>query len=123
MCSDGHTFFGSRSHSPVRCPPPQRHIIDFEDPVSLVQDHFLRCVRTELDLDNIHSISEVLPPSEDQNRALQQSFGSGLILMFELANGILRNIIPAILCSATPRRMILLRVTPNTISTMLSEEH
>jgi hypothetical protein len=66
----------------ARC-PYHRHVFNFEDPALLVQNHFLEGVKTKLDLHNIHSNSETLPPSEDQTRALQQSFGSGLILMFE----------------------------------------
>ena len=59
------------------------HLFDFDDPVSLVQHHFVTAVRTALEMDNIRSISDAQPRSEDQHGALQQSFGNGLILTFD----------------------------------------
>ena len=59
------------------------YLFDFDDPVSLVQHHFIKRVSTELELDNIRSISDAQPRSEDQHDALQQSFGNGLILTFD----------------------------------------
>lgn len=59
------------------------HLFDLDDPVSLVQQHFIKRVSTEFELDNIRSISDAQPRSEDQDDALQQSFGNGLILMFD----------------------------------------
>ena len=59
------------------------YLFDLDDPVSLVQHHFIKRVSTEFELDNILSISDAQPRSEDQHDALQQSFGNGLILTFD----------------------------------------
>ena len=59
------------------------HLFDLHDPVSLVQHHFIKRVSTEFELDDIRSISDAQPRSEDQHDTLQQSFGNGLILTFD----------------------------------------
>lgn len=63
--------------------PSESHLLNFEDPISLVKNHFLQGISTSLALSNVHSISEAQPRSENQNRALQESFGNGLLLTFE----------------------------------------
>ena len=50
--------------------PPESRLLDFEDPISLVKNHFLQGISTSLAINNVHSISEAQPRSENQNRAL-----------------------------------------------------
>lgn len=49
----------------------------------LVQDHFLQGMRATLNLSSIRSVPDASSRTEDYIHALQQSFGTGLVLIFD----------------------------------------
>jgi len=57
--------------------------VEFEDPISKIQDRFVAGLTKELNLHNVRSIGEARPPSGDLYSPLKRTFGSGMVFDFE----------------------------------------